>query len=79
MNLKPFKICLSYFYLFIPTDRKVWAFSGYNAVPGYPKKLTSFGLPRHVRKIDAALYDVQTRKSLFFVGSYYFRCVQSIY
>uniref|UniRef100_A0A4W6E4U0 interstitial collagenase n=1 Tax=Lates calcarifer TaxID=8187 RepID=A0A4W6E4U0_LATCA len=57
-------------YLF--KNRKVWAFSGYNAVPGYPKKLTSFGLPRHVRKIDAALYDVQTRKSLFFVGSYYF-------
>ncbi|GAA6218488.1 collagenase 3-like [Lates japonicus] len=57
-------------YLF--KNRKVWAFSGYDAVPGYPKKLTSFGLPRHVRKIDAALYDVQTRKSLFFVGRYYF-------
>ncbi|XP_040006079.1 collagenase 3-like [Xiphias gladius] len=51
---------------------KVWAFSGYDRVPGYPKKLSSFGLPRGVRKIDAALYDVQSGKTLFFVGNYYF-------
>ncbi len=44
-------------------------------VHGYPKKLTSFGLPRGVRKIDAALYDVESGKTLFFVDNYYFRCV----
>ncbi|XP_023273518.1 collagenase 3-like isoform X1 [Seriola lalandi dorsalis] len=53
-------------------DRKVWAFTGYNPVPGYPKPLTSLGLPSHVRKIDAALYDTRSRKTLFFVGNSYF-------
>ncbi|KAM3602210.1 uncharacterized protein V6R79_026297 [Siganus canaliculatus] len=52
--------------------RKVWAFTGYNPVRGYPKKLASFGLPRGVRKIDAALYDVESGKTLFFAGHYYF-------
>ncbi|XP_068577300.1 collagenase 3-like [Cebidichthys violaceus] len=58
--------------VFLFKGRKVWAFNGYDRVRGYPKKLTSFGLPRGVRKIDAALYDVESGKSLFFVGSYYF-------
>lgn len=59
--------------LVIPAGRRVWAYSGYNPVQGYPKKLSSFGLPRGVRKIDAALYDVNSGKVLFFVGKYYFR------
>ncbi|XP_040906702.1 collagenase 3-like [Toxotes jaculatrix] len=58
--------------LFLFKDRRVWAFSGYTPVPGYPKTLKSFGLPRGVRKIDAALYDAQSGKTLFFVGKYYF-------
>ncbi|XP_031166712.1 collagenase 3-like [Sander lucioperca] len=53
-------------------DRKVWAFAGYELVRGYPKKLSSFGLPRSVKKIDAALYDVESGKTLFFVGSSYY-------
>ncbi|TKS83772.1 Collagenase 3 [Collichthys lucidus] len=53
-------------------DRKVWAFSGYTPVHGYPKRLTSFGLRRNVKKIDAALYDVESRKTLFFVGNEYY-------
>ncbi|XP_071781039.1 collagenase 3-like [Centroberyx gerrardi] len=52
--------------------RKVWAFSGYNVVRGYPKELTSVGLPRSVEKVDAALYDEETRKTLFFVGKHYY-------
>uniref|UniRef100_A0A3Q3IKH1 interstitial collagenase n=1 Tax=Monopterus albus TaxID=43700 RepID=A0A3Q3IKH1_MONAL len=52
--------------------QKVWAFSDYDLVPGYPKRLSSFGLPRGVRNLDAALYDADSGKSLFFVGNNYF-------
>nr|XP_046267682.1 matrix metalloproteinase-18-like [Scatophagus argus] len=57
--------------IFFFKGHQMWAFAGYNPVPGYPKKITSLGLPRVVRKIDAALYDVQSGKTLFFVGKYY--------
>ncbi len=72
-----FKAYLFDILLLLPAGRKVWAFNGYTSVHGYPKKLTSFGLPRGVRKIDAALYDVESGKTLFFVGNYYFRYVLS--
>ncbi|XP_053702196.1 collagenase 3-like [Synchiropus splendidus] len=52
--------------------RQVWAFNAYNLVRGYPRSISSFGLPSHVKKIDAALYDVDTGKTLFFVGSKYY-------
>ncbi|KAL3971478.1 hypothetical protein ACER0C_026997 [Sarotherodon galilaeus] len=51
---------------------KVWAFSGYDLVSGYPKPISSFGLPKTVKKVDAALYDEQSGKTLFFVGSEYY-------
>ncbi|KAF1378941.1 hypothetical protein PFLUV_G00195730 [Perca fluviatilis] len=53
-------------------DRRVWAFSGYDLVRGYPKPISSFGLPKRVKKIDAALYDVESAKTLFFVGRFYY-------
>nr|XP_040038651.1 matrix metalloproteinase-18-like isoform X1 [Gasterosteus aculeatus aculeatus] len=53
-------------------DRRVWAFSGYDLVRGYPKSISSFGLPKSVKKIDAALVDTESRKTLFFVGSEYY-------
>ncbi|KAF1378940.1 hypothetical protein PFLUV_G00195720 [Perca fluviatilis] len=52
--------------------RRVWAFSGYDLVRGYPKPISSFGLPKRVKKIDAALYDVESAKTLFFVGRFYY-------
>ncbi|XP_059208144.1 collagenase 3-like [Centropristis striata] len=58
--------------LFLFNGRKVWAFNAYDLVPGYPKSLSSFGLPKSVKKVDAALYDVETRKTLFFVGTNYY-------
>ncbi|XP_031727457.1 collagenase 3a [Anarrhichthys ocellatus] len=58
--------------IFLFKGSKVWAFTGNDIVRGYPKRLTCFGLPRGVRKIDAAVYDVESGKTLFFVGSYYF-------
>lgn len=59
--------------LVISVGRRVWAFNGYNPVQGYPKKISSFGLPRGVRKIHAAFYDVESGKTLFFVGKHYYR------
>ncbi|KAM7398569.1 hypothetical protein PAMA_006461 [Pampus argenteus] len=53
-------------------DHRVWAFSGYDLVRGYPKRISSFGLPRSVQKIDAAMYDEDSGKTLFFVGRYYY-------
>ncbi|KAK5858930.1 hypothetical protein PBY51_003037 [Eleginops maclovinus] len=58
--------------VFLFKGHKVWAFSGYDLVRGYPKRLTTFGFPRRVRKIDAALYDAESGKTLFFVGSTYY-------
>lgn len=57
------------------TGQRVWAFNGYDLVPGYPKKLSSFGLPTKVKKVNAALYDAKSLKTLFFVGNNYYRCV----
>lgn len=67
-----FRIYLKRFQSF-STGRNVWAFTGNQPVRGYPKTLTAFGLPRGVRKIDAALHDVNSGKTLFFVGNNYFR------
>ncbi|KAE8288058.1 Collagenase 3 [Larimichthys crocea] len=58
--------------IFLFKNHKVWAFNAYTLERGYPKTLTSFGLPRTVKKIDAALYDVKSRKTLFFVGNKYY-------
>ncbi|XP_063340840.1 matrix metalloproteinase-18-like [Pelmatolapia mariae] len=58
--------------VFLFKGRKVWAFTGNQPVRGYPKTLTAFGLPKGVRKIDAALHDVNSGKTLFFVGNNYF-------
>ncbi|KAM9386341.1 collagenase 3-like [Pholidichthys leucotaenia] len=58
--------------IFLFKDRKVWAFSGYQPIRGYPKTLTSFGLPQSVKKVDAVLNDAESGKTLFFVGSYYY-------
>uniref|UniRef100_A0A8C6MFE8 Matrix metallopeptidase 13a n=1 Tax=Nothobranchius furzeri TaxID=105023 RepID=A0A8C6MFE8_NOTFU len=54
------------------SSSRVWAFSGYDLQPNYPKTITSFGLPRTVKKVDAALYEPQSRKIFFFVGKNYY-------
>uniref|UniRef100_A0A674NZ01 interstitial collagenase n=1 Tax=Takifugu rubripes TaxID=31033 RepID=A0A674NZ01_TAKRU len=55
--------------VFLFKDRQVWAFRAYDPVSGYPKSISTFGLPMTVRKIDAALYDEQSGKILFFAGN----------
>ncbi|KAM4545909.1 uncharacterized protein PAE49_018371 [Odontesthes bonariensis] len=58
--------------IFLFKGRKVWAFKGNEPVPGYPKNLTTFGLPWFVSKVNAALHDVESGKTLFFIGNDYF-------
>ncbi|KAM4603561.1 collagenase 3-like [Polymixia lowei] len=58
--------------LYLFKGGQVWAVSGYDVVSGYPKDLSSVGLPRKVKKLDAALYDKDSGKTLFFVGDYYY-------
>ncbi|KAM6907571.1 collagenase 3-like [Xenentodon cancila] len=57
--------------VFLFKGNRVWAFTGNESVQGYPKSLSSFGLPRNV-KITAAVHDVASGKTLFFVGNKYF-------
>ncbi|KAJ8394694.1 hypothetical protein AAFF_G00042940 [Aldrovandia affinis] len=59
-------------WVYIFKDRQVWALSGYNLVRGYPRSLSSMGLPRTVKKISAALYEEHSGKTLFFAGKYYY-------
>uniref|UniRef100_A0A3B5M029 interstitial collagenase n=1 Tax=Xiphophorus couchianus TaxID=32473 RepID=A0A3B5M029_9TELE len=63
--------------VFLFKGRQVWAFSGYDLVRDYPKSISSFGLPKDIKKVDAALNDPETGKTLFFVDSNYYRCVQA--
>ncbi|KAK7904241.1 hypothetical protein WMY93_016848 [Mugilogobius chulae] len=58
--------------LYLFKDRQVWAFNAYDLQAGYPKSISSYGLPKTVKKIDAVMYDVDTRKTLLFVGTQYY-------
>ncbi|XP_066216838.1 interstitial collagenase [Saccopteryx leptura] len=53
---------------------KYWAVQGQNMLPGYPKDIyRSFGFPRSVKNIDAAVFDEDTGKTYFFVANKYWR------
>uniref|UniRef100_A0A8C4UT07 Peptidase metallopeptidase domain-containing protein n=1 Tax=Falco tinnunculus TaxID=100819 RepID=A0A8C4UT07_FALTI len=52
-------------------DDQYWAVSGYSIDSGFPKPIQNLGFPTSVRKIDAAVYDQNTKKTYFFVGSKY--------
>ncbi|XP_063045289.1 collagenase 3-like [Engraulis encrasicolus] len=57
-------------YLF--KGQKVWAVYGYDIDRGYPKSLSSVGLPDKVKRVTAVLSDHNNGKTLFFVGKYYY-------
>ncbi|RXN32617.1 collagenase 3-like protein [Labeo rohita] len=59
--------------LFLFKGTQVWAFKGQNLEPGYPKPLSSFGLPASVTKVDAAVHNQHTGKTLLFSDKYYYR------
>nr|XP_019575458.1 PREDICTED: interstitial collagenase [Rhinolophus sinicus] len=53
---------------------KYWAVRGYDVLPGYPRDIyRSFGFPRSVKNIDAAVFEEDTGKTYFFVGNKYWR------
>ncbi|XP_062872526.1 collagenase 3 [Trichomycterus rosablanca] len=49
----------------------MWALNGYTLVKGYPKYIHKLGLPKSIRKIDAAVYIYDTGKTLFFTDEHY--------
>uniref|UniRef100_A0A672IUK6 Collagenase 3 n=1 Tax=Salarias fasciatus TaxID=181472 RepID=A0A672IUK6_SALFA len=55
---------------------RMWALNGYNVVDGYPKYIHKLGLPKSVRKIDAAVHISDTGKTLLFTEEDYWRYVR---
>ncbi|XP_059502388.1 collagenase 3-like [Stegostoma tigrinum] len=58
-------------FLVVFKGNKYWAINGYDIMPGYPKYIHRLGLPKSVRKIDAAAHIEETSKTLFFAGDQY--------
>ncbi|XP_061576201.1 collagenase 3 [Cololabis saira] len=50
---------------------KMWALNGYDLVDGYPKYIHKLGLPKTVRKVDAAVHISDTGKTLLFSEEHY--------
>ncbi|CAJ1065833.1 collagenase 3 [Xyrichtys novacula] len=50
---------------------RMWALNGYNLVDGYPKYIHKLGLPKKIRKIDAAVHIGDTGKTLLFTDEDY--------
>ncbi|XP_030648199.1 collagenase 3-like [Chanos chanos] len=59
--------------VFLFKGQKIWAINGYDVARGYPKSLSSMGLPESVKRITAALYDQATGKIYLFVDKMYYR------
>ncbi|XP_061073207.1 collagenase 3-like [Conger conger] len=57
--------------VFIFSGIKMWALNGYTLVEGYPKYIHKLGLPKSVRKIDAAVYIPDTGRTLLFTDEEY--------
>ncbi|XP_067288579.1 collagenase 3-like [Pseudorasbora parva] len=58
--------------LFLFKGKQVWAFNGNSVEPGYPKPLSSFGLPPSVAKVSAAIHDKTSGKTLLFFDIYFY-------
>lgn len=57
---------------------RMWALNGYSLVDGYPKYIHKLGLPKTVRKVDAAVHIGDTGKTLLFTEEEYWRWVQRV-
>ncbi|KAK1168364.1 collagenase 3-like [Acipenser oxyrinchus oxyrinchus] len=57
--------------VFIFSGIRMWALNGYNLVEGYPKYIHKLGLPKTVRRIDAAVQITGTGKTLLFTDEDY--------
>uniref|UniRef100_A0A3Q1KF48 Collagenase 3 n=1 Tax=Anabas testudineus TaxID=64144 RepID=A0A3Q1KF48_ANATE len=58
---------------------KMWALNGYDLVDGYPKYIHKLGLPKSVRKVDAAVYIKDTGKTLLFTDEEYWRYAKRLF
>ncbi|KAL8191066.1 UNVERIFIED_CONTAM: hypothetical protein K2H54_067325 [Gekko kuhli] len=59
--------------LFMFKGEQYWATKGTIIQPGYPKSIHTLGIPHIVKKIDAAVYDKNIKKTLFFSSDKYWR------
>ncbi|KAF6333578.1 matrix metallopeptidase 3 [Rhinolophus ferrumequinum] len=59
--------------VFIFKQNQFWAIRGNEVQAGYPRGIHTLGFPPTVRKIDAALFDKEKKKSYFFVEDKYWR------
>uniref|UniRef100_W5LYS5 Collagenase 3 n=1 Tax=Lepisosteus oculatus TaxID=7918 RepID=W5LYS5_LEPOC len=57
--------------VFIFKGIRMWALNGYNLVEGYPKYIHKLGLPKSIRRIDAAVYMEDSGKTLLFTDEDY--------
>lgn len=51
----------------------MWALNGYDLVEGYPKYIHKLGLPKKIRKVDAAVHIQDSGKTLLFTDEEYWR------
>lgn len=59
--------------VFIFKGNQFWAVRGSEIQAGYPRGIQTLGFPPTVRKIDAAVFDKEKRKTYFFVEDKYWR------
>lgn len=64
--------------LCVSTGIRMWALNGYNLVDGYPKYIHKLGLPKKIRKIDAAVHIGDTGKTLLFTDEDYWRYYMNV-
>ncbi|CAF94455.1 unnamed protein product, partial [Tetraodon nigroviridis] len=53
------------------SGKKMWALNGYDIVDGYPKYINKLGLPKSIKKVDAAVHISDTGKTLLFTDEEY--------
>ena len=51
----------------------MWAFRGYDLEAGYPKSISTLGLPATVRRVDAAFWNEEPARMMIFVGRMLYR------
>ncbi|CAM5075852.1 unnamed protein product [Eretmochelys imbricata] len=57
--------------VFLFKGNQYWVVKGEFVQPGFPRNIHALGFPRYVKKIDAAVFDGNTKKTYFFVGDKY--------
>lgn len=53
----------------------MWVLNGYDIVKGYPQSIAKLGLPKKIKKVDAALHFGDKGKTLLFTDEEYWRFV----